>query len=248
MQLLARSKTQKRLEGAGHTLIQGDAFAALKAFVAEGTSFDHIITDPPYNISKENNFATMSSSKRQGVDFGSWDKEFDLVTWIDDAAKVLKPGGTFIIFNSYRNLTPIIAALELAGLEVKDLIRWVKTNPMPRNRDRRYVQDSEYALWAVKPKRKWTFNRPAETPYLRAEFRSSTVAGLERTAHPTQKSLKLMTELIQIHTNPGDMILDPFMGSGTTGVAALSIGRKFTGVELEAKFFNFAAERIGAVS
>lgn len=225
---------------------QGDSYKLLSDMVDNGYSVDHIITDPPYNISKANNFATMSSAKRSGVDFGEWDKEFDLTSWISIADKMLKPGGTFIIFNSYKNLTPIILELENAGLIVKDLIKWVKTNPMPRNVERRYVQDTEYAIWAVKPKKKWVFNKPASVPYLRADFSSSTVAGRERTAHPTQKSEKLMTELIQIHTNPGDVILDPFMGSGTTGAAALASGRKFIGIELDKGYFKIAQKRLGA--
>ncbi len=225
-------------------LFQGDSHEILQTLASANFEVDHVITDPPYNISKSNNFDTMSSSKRQGVDFGEWDKNFDLVSWIAIAAKMLKPGGTFLVFNSYRNFTPIIHALESAGLDVKDVLRWVKTNPMPRNTERRYVQDTEYAIWAVKPKKAWTFNKPPLLSYLRAEFSSSTVSGHERTAHPTQKSKKLMTEIIEIHTNPGDVVLDPFMGSGTTGVAAIGTGRNFVGIELDREYFQIAERRI----
>jgi DNA modification methylase len=225
-------------------LRMGDSHAVLLELLDSGVKFDHIITDPPYNISKSNNFATMASSKRHGVDFGEWDKEFDLVSWIELAAKLLNKGGSFIIFNSYRNFTPIIDALERAGLEVKDVLKWVKANPMPRNINRRYVQDTEFAIWAVSPKKPWVFNKPSDKKYLRAEFASSTVAGKERSSHPTQKSLKLMTEILEIHTNQGDSVLDPFMGSGTTGVAAKKLGRHFTGIELEKKYFSIAQERI----
>lgn|GEM_PF-214318 len=224
-----------------------DANKKLEDLLREGVQVDHIITDPPYNISKKNNFATMTTSNRKGVDFGQWDKGFDLTGWIETAGALLKPGGTFIIFNSYRNLTPIIEELEKNGLEVKDLIRWVKTNPMPRNTTRRYVQDSEYAIWAVKPGKPWIFNKPKSENYLRAQFSSSTVSGLERTSHPTQKSLKLIRELVSIHTDPGQVILDPFMGSGTTGVAANSLGRKFLGIELEKEYFQIAKNRLDSV-
>lgn len=224
-----------------------DANRKLEDLLREGVQVDHIITDPPYNISKKNNFATMTTSNRKGVDFGKWDKGFDLTGWIETACTLLKPGGTFIIFNSYRNLTPIIEELEKNGLEVKDLIRWVKTNPMPRNTTRRYVQDSEYAIWAVKPGKPWVFNKPKSENYLRAQFSSSTVSGLERTSHPTQKSLKLIKELVSIHTDPGQVVLDPFMGSGTTGVAANSLGRKFLGIELEKEYFQIAKIRLDSV-
>ena len=234
------SKIVSRVE-----LLQGDSYYLLSKLIQDGVKFDHIITDPPYNISKSNNFSTMASSKRQGVDFGAWDKEFDLVSWIGQAAKLLNKGGTFIIFNSYRNMTPIINALEVAGLEVKDVLKWVKSNPMPRNTNRRYVQDTEFAIWAVSPKKPWVFNRPKDKKYLRAEFNSATVAGHERTSHPTQKSLKVMSEIIEIHTNKGDSILDPFMGSGTTGVAAKKLGRHFTGIELDENYIKIASERLG---
>jgi DNA modification methylase len=224
-------------------LHNADAFAILEDMVISKVRVDHVITDPPYNISADNNFSTMTSANRQGVDFGEWDKDFDLTSWISTSEQLVLPGGSFIVFNSYRNLTPIIEAMEGCGLVVKDLLRWKKTNPMPRNIDRRYVQDTEYAIWAVKPKKPWVFNKPTDTSYLRAEFVSSTVAGNERTAHPTQKSLKLMTELIAIHSNAGDTILDPFMGSGTTGVAALELGRKFVGIELNPDYFAIASER-----
>ena len=156
----------------------------------------------------------------------------------------MNPGGTFIIFNSYRNLTPIIDELEKHGIIVKDLLKWIKSNPMPRNTTRRYVQDTEYAIWGVAPGEKWVFNLPDNAKYLRAEFHTPTVLGRERTGHPTQKSLKLMNELISIHTNPGDTILDPFMGSGSTGVAALESGRGFIGIELDQDYYNLAKDRL----
>ncbi len=221
-----------------------NAYKLLRDMVFYDFKVDHIITDPPYNISKDNNFATMKSAKRQGVDFGEWDKNFDLTGWIADAEKILKPGGTFIVFNSYRNLTPIIEKMESCGLIVKDIIKWIKTNPMPRNIDRRYVQDTEYAIWAVKPKKPWIFNKKIDKPYLRAEYRTSTVGGSERTCHPTQKSEKLMSEIIEVHSNRNDVILDPFMGSGTTGVSALSKGRQFIGCELNETYFKIAEKRL----
>lgn len=228
----------------GVTMINGDAFDELERLRESGVKVDHVITDPPYNISKANNFDTMSSANRAGVDFGEWDKGFNLTAWIEPAAEMLRPGGSFIVFNSYRNLTPIIDALEMVGLEVKDLIRWIKKNPMPRNIERRYVQDAEYAIWAVKPKSPWTFNKSETVPYLRAEYSTSTVSGRERTVHPTQKSLKLMVDLLSVHTNPGDVVLDPFMGSGTTGVASRTLGRRFIGIELAAEYFEISRKRV----
>jgi DNA (cytosine-5)-methyltransferase 1 len=239
---ILRSKNSEGLQ-----IYNEDAYKKLRNLVSSGVQVDHVITDPPYNISADNNFSTMKSANRSGVDFGEWDKNFDLTGWVADACLLLKPGGTFLLFNSYRNLSPLIEELERNGLIVKDLIRWVKTNPMPRNINRRYVQDTEYAIWAVKPGKPWIFNKPASAKYLRAQFSSSTVAGLERTAHPTQKSIKLLQELVSIHTKPRDVILDPFMGSGTTGVAALMLGRRFLGIELDKNYFKIAKKRLEVI-
>ena len=110
---------------------------------------------------------------------------------------------------------------------------------MPRNRDRRYVTDYECAVWFTKKKAKWTFNRQDLT-YQRPEFVCSVDKGL----HPTQKSLKLMQELILIHSNEGDVVLDCFMGSCTTGVAAKNLNRDFIGIEMDEGYFKVAQERI----
>lgn len=226
-------------------LYNDDAYSIVDKFLEDDLKVDHIITDPPYNISKENNFSTMKNAERRGVDFGEWDKEFDLYNWISKYAKLIKPGGTFIIFTSYRFISYVIDALESdEDIVVKDVLKWIKSNPMPRNINRRYVQDTEFAVWAVKKGDKWTFNKPEEVSYLRAEFHTPVVSGKERTSHPTQKSENLMESIIKIHTNENDCILDPFMGSGSTGVAATQLNRRFIGVEIDKDYYNISCERI----
>ena len=187
---------------------------------------------------------TIGGEESQGVDFGEWDKNFDLLSWIDKYISLLSPNGSIIIFNSYRNLSYIIERLELNNIEIKDILVWQKSNPMPRNRDRRYVQDMEFAIWGVNKNSKWVFNRPSNKPYLRSFFQSSIVSGIERTEHPTQKSLKIMQEIIKIHTNKGETVLDCFMGSGTTGVACQKLGRNFIGIEKDKKYFDIAKSRM----
>lgn len=215
-------------------LMQGDCLERLKEIAS--VSVDLVLTDPPYNIARENNFDTMG---RAGIDFGEWDKGADILSYIEDVARVLKPGGSFIVFNDWKNLGDITKASESHGLETKDMLRLEKTNPMPRNRDRRYITDFELAVWYVKPNAKWTFNRQDPT-YQRPKFVHSIDKGL----HPTQKSLSLMEEIIKIHSNAGDVILDCFMGSGTTGVACANTNRKFIGIEKDLNYFNTALERI----
>ena len=219
-------------------LINGDAIEELKKLGNE--SIDVIITDPPYNIAKKNNFSTMG---RTGIDFGEWDKGFDQTTWLIEAERVLKKDGSLIIFNGWKNLGSISEFGESIGLITKDCIRWVKDNPMPRNRDRRYIVDFEMGLWLVKKGAKWVFNRQSDK-YDRPEYNYPIVAGKEKTKHPTQKPVKLMEEIILRHSNENDVILDPFIGSGSTGVACRNLNRNFIGVELDEEYFKIAEERI----
>lgn len=224
-------------------LYLGDSYSIVKELKNKGIKVNHIITDPPYNISKENNFSTMRNP-RAGINFGEWDKEFDLYSWIKDYNEILDKNGSMIIFCSYLYISYIIDELKSNGLEVKDIIIWQKTNPMPRNINRRYVQDTEFAVWAVKKDSKWTFNKPKDKAYCRTVYQFPLVSGKEKTKHPTQKSLALMEEIIKVHTNKNDIILDPFMGSGTTGVAALKNNRRFIGIEISEEFFDISKERI----
>ncbi|MDD1378330.1 DNA methyltransferase [Metamycoplasma hyosynoviae] len=203
--------------------------------------FDAIITDPPYNISKKNNFETIG---RKGIDFGLWDYGFDQITWIKEASTLLKNGGSIIIFNDWKNFGEIARTLEELNFEIKDLIRWIKNNPMPRNIDRRYVTDYELAIWAVKGEEKWTFNRPSNSKYQRPEFVYPIVPKSENKIHPTQKNVSLLEQLIKIHTNKNDLIFDPFMGSGSTCIAALKEGRRFMGCEISKEYFEKAERRI----
>ena len=139
----------------------------------------------------------------------------------------------------------IVNALETNDFEIKDLIRWKKTNPMPRNRDRRFITDYEVAVWAVKKGGKWTFNRLSDT-YERPEIVSKITSKSEKIlgGHPTQKPVEVMEWVINRLSNEGDLIFDPFMGSGTTGVACLKTNRKFVGIDNDEKSFNMSCERL----
>ena len=212
----------------------GDCLEVMK--IISDKSIDLCLTDPPYNIAKDNNFATMG---RAGIDFGEWDKGFDLFSYIDQVSRVLKKDGSFVVFNAWRNLGAIADYAEKQGFDTKDMIRLEKSNPMPRNRDRRYITDYECAIWFVKKGAKWTFNRQ-DSKYQRPKF----VASIESGLHPTQKNLGLMEELVKIHSNQEDTVIDPFMGSGTTGLACKNLGRKFIGIEKQPNYFEIAKKRI----
>lgn len=225
-------------------IINEDSLVYIKKEIENGVSeiFDAIITDPPYNISRDNNFNTMG---RAGIDFGEWDKEFDILNWIPNAVKLLKKGGNIIIFNDWKNLGDIAKVLEANGCIIKDMIRWVKSNPMPRNRDRRFITDYEVAIWAVKDGDKWAFNRISEK-YERPEIQGGLTSSTEKIngSHPTQKPVYVMKWLVERLSNPEDLILDPFMGSGSTGIACIDLSRKFVGIELDEVYFNIAKTRL----
>lgn len=211
---------------------------------------DLIIADPPYIISRESNFHTMKDRKnaRTGTSFGKWDQdqEFDNTAWIREAYATLKKGGSLVAFNDFKKVSEIIAiAIEL-GFVYKDVLVWEKSNPMPRNRDRRYVPSLEMMVWFVKPGEKWTFNRgdtTYKTPVLKY---ASESGGAFKRIHPTQKPVKLIEALIKVHSNKGDVILDPFMGSGATAIAALNTSRQFIGFEVDSHYHHLASERIDA--
>ena len=216
------------------SLLQGDCLERMKEI--PDNSVDMVLTDPPYNMARKNNFQTM---KRSGIDFGEWDKGADLFSYLDECFRILGKNGSLVVFNDWRNLGDIASYAESIGFVTKDMLRLEKTNPMPRNRDRRYITDYECALWLVMPKAKWVFNRQSDS-YQRPKF----VHSVEKGFHPTQKNLSLMENLLKIHTNSEQTILDPFMGSGTTGVACVNTNRKFIGIELDEDYFDIAKQRI----
>lgn len=215
-------------------VLLGDCLERMKEI--PDLSVDLILTDPPYNIARKNNFHTMG---RAGIDFGDWDKNADIFSYIQDCFRVLKRDGSLIVFNDWKNLGDIVKVAESHGFITKDMLRLEKTNPMPRNRDRRYITDFECAIWFTMPNAKWVFNRQ-DLNYQRPKF----VCSVDRGLHPTQKSLKLMKELVKIHSNSGQLVLDPFAGSGTTLLAAKNLGRNFIGIEKEEQYYNIILERL----
>ena len=225
-------------------LFNGDCFEIIDKLIENGVKVDAVITDIPFNISSKNNFKTMKDRKgRNGIDFGNWDKGFD-ETKLSKIIPLIEDGGNFITFLAFEQYSLLKEILENENMILKDRFIWKKTNPMPRNRDRRYISNCELGVWFVKSKEKWIFNRQDEKyQQMIFEFPSESGGGFKR-YHPTQKNLKLMTELVKIHTNKNNIVLDPFMGSGTTGVACVNTNRDFIGIELDEKYFNIAKTRI----
>lgn len=230
-------------------LLNGDCLELLKK-IPDG-SVDLIATDPPYVISKKSNFDkggawndTSDKRKRKTppkTDFGEWDKQkLDLDTLIYEFYRVLKQGGTLIMFYDMWKMQELKETCEDKRFKQLRLCRWDKTNPVPVNSKLNYLSNaSEYFISAVKNS-KPTFH----SEYDKGIYTFPICSGKERTTHPTQKPLALMSELILKHSNADEIILDPFMGSGTTGVAALNLNRNFIGMELDENYFNIAKQRI----
>ena len=219
----------------------GDCLEMLKG--VPDNSIDLLLTDPPYNVSRPNNFKTMGSAARIGMDFGEWDKNFDTIRYISELPRILRDNANVVIFNSWENLSEIKKACEENNITIKRCLVLNKSNPAPFNRDRMFVNDVEFALWGVynsknKPT-KWTFNRqnPVEKCVINTTVQSSKL-------HPTMKDIKVITYLIEVLSNEGDTVLDPFIGSGTTAVAALKTNRNCIGFEIDENYFNIARDRI----
>jgi site-specific DNA-methyltransferase (adenine-specific) len=239
-------KENRYFETENGILYCGDAIEIMKTLPKGCINF--ILTDPPYNISKKNNFPTMKNkygkpANRTGIDFGEWDKGFDLFSWIDYGVKLLNKNGSMFIFNDWKNIGEIAKYAEKLGMDIKDCFRWEKLNPMPRNRDRRYIVDFELAVWLVKKNAKWTFNRQDEK-FERPKFVSGIVGGKEKTKHPTQKPVSLLEHLLKIHSNEGDILLDLFIGSGTTAIACEKLNRRWIGIELQKEYCDIIVERL----
>lgn len=224
-------------------LLYGDCLEWMKE-IPDG-SVDMIIADPPYVISKESNFHTMPDrkNKRTGTNFGGWDDEFDNKEWINLSYKKLKSGGSLIVFNDFKKASIIYEIATSIKYEYKDTIIWHKTNPMPRNRDRRYVPNIEMLQWYIKDKN-WIFNRQNEKYESCIKSYASESGGGFKRYHKTQKPVALITDLLLIHSNKGDIVLDPFLGGGTTAIACENINRKWVCIEKEEDYCKISVERL----
>ena len=219
--------------------------------LSESMDWDKFFGDKKKNLDPlKKNYLKYGSiyGKKYAVrtNYGKWDSEFtmeDLQLFINHFYRVLKPGGTCIVFFDLWKITPLKDQLESAKFKQIRFIEWLKTNPQPINSKVNYLTNCrEIALLGIK-KSKPTFN----SSYDKAVYEYPIQGGKDR-FHPTQKNTKMFEELIEKHSNEGDVVLDPFLGSGTTAVAASATGRKFIGCELDEEYYKKAVERIKNVT
>ncbi len=248
-----------------NTIIKGDCVAALEALPDH--SVDAIFADPPYNLQLGGTLHRPDQSLVDAVD-DDWDQfasfqAYDAFTraWLLACRRVLKPNGTIWVFGSYHNIFRVGAMLQDLNFWLLNDIVWRKTNPMPNFKGRRFQNAHETMIWASRdPKAKsYTFNYDAlkasnDDVQMRSDWLFPICSGGERLkgedgkkVHPTQKPEALLARVIMASTKPGDVILDPFFGTGTTGAVAKRLGRNFVGIEREQDYIEAASARIASV-
>jgi len=196
-------------------------------------SVDLLLTDPPYNLGK------IGWDSRPDP---AWEASMD--AFLRETARVVRVGGAVIIFMSVIRLETVIRLAQKHRLYYKTTGIWHKRNPMPRNMRLHFVTSTEPWLYFVNRQRTGTFNHRDRPIHDFFECPAPSLRERRHGKHPTQKPLALMEFFIQTLTNPGDTVLDPFMGSGSTGVAAQALGRHFIGAEVEASYFEIAIKRM----
>jgi modification methylase len=242
------------------TIIEEDCIAAMRALPAG--SIDMIFADPPYNLQLGGNLFRPEGGLVDAVD-DDWDKfetfaTYDAFTkaWLHEARRILKPNGTLWVIGSYHNIFRVGAALQDEGFWILNDIVWRKTNPMPNFRGTRFTNAHETLIWASHSEdSRYTFNYRAmkalnDELQMRSDWLLPICSGGERVkdggikAHPTQKPEALLYRVLLACTNPGDVVLDPFFGTGTTGAVARRLGREWIGIEREKRYVRVARERI----
>ena len=223
-------------------VINGDCFEELLKI--ESNSVDLILTDPPYNISKSSNFTKNTTNKKYinlSIDFGEWDKEeIDLDRLFSEWMRILKSGGTLILFYDVWKSSDLKELSQKYKFKQPRVCQWVKNNPTPINSRLNYLSNGvEFFFTFVKGK-KPTF----KSVYDKGIYNFPLCYGKTKTKHPTQKPLDLFKSLIEKHSNEGDLVLDCFGGSGTTGVASKILGRNFILIEKDREYCDISLERL----
>lgn len=242
-------------------LIKANALDYMKSMSSD--SIDLIFADPPYFLS--NDGVTCKSGKMVSVNKGDWDKvntfndvhSFN-IAWLTEAKRILKPNGTLFVSGTMHNIYSVGFALQTLEYKIINDIAWFKVNPPPNLSCRFFTHSTETILWAKKNhKAKHTFNyqtmKAIDDPSVGKQMLSlwkitpPKPSEKKHGKHPTQKPLQLLNRIILAATNEGDVVLDPFLGSGTTAVAALINNRKFIGIDLESKYLDIAVARLNEV-
>ena len=246
------------------TILKGDTVEELKKL--PDSFADLVFADPPYNLQLGGDLTRPDNSRVDGVD-DAWDRfdnfaAYDDFTrkWLTAARRILKDTGSLWVIGSYHNIFRVGSTLQDIGFWMLNDIVWRKSNPMPNFRGTRFTNAHETLIWCAKSKdAKYTFNYDAmknlnEGLQMRSDWTLPLCTGDERIKgtdgnklHPTQKPESLLYRVIMAGTKPGDVVLDPFFGTGTTGAVAKLLGRKYIGIERDADYIAAARERLALV-
>ncbi len=246
------------------TILVGDCIKHMNALPA--ASVDLVFADPPYNLQLEQGLTRPDQSRVAGVN-DQWDRfdsfaHYDRFTmnWLKAARRVLKPNGAIWVIGSYHNIFRVGAMLQNLDFWLLNDVIWRKANPMPNFRGTRFTNAHETLIWAAREqKSRVTFNYEAlklsnDDTQMRSDWMFPICTGAERLkdtnnkkVHPTQKPEALLFRILVGTSKPGDVVLDPFFGTGTTGAVAKMLGRRFIGIERENTYINAALKRIAAV-
>ena len=243
-------------------ILKGDCVEKMRAL--PDASVDMIFADPPYNLQLGGDLFRPDGTQVDAVD-DDWDKfdtfaAYDRFTrdWLAEAHRILKPNGTIWVIGSYHNIFRVGTAIQDKGFWILNDIIWVKANPMPNFKGTRFTNAHETLIWASKgEKAKYQFNYRAmktlnDELQMRSDWNFPICGGQERLkkngtkVHPTQKPEALLYRLLLACTQPGDVVLDPFFGTGTTGAVAKRLGRQWIGIEREDDYISAATQRIEA--
>jgi modification methylase len=245
-------------------ILIGDSIKLMSQLPAH--SIDAVFADPPYNLQLGGELLRPDNSEVDGVD-DAWDKFSDFAAydkftheWLSQAKRILKPDGCLWVIGSYHNIFRVGAILQNLGFWILNDIIWCKTNPMPNFRGKRFTNAHETLIWASPSKdARPCFNYEAmknmnDEKQMRSDWIMPICSGKERLrggtgdkVHPTQKPESLLYRVMLSSTKPGDVILDPFFGSGTTGAVAKKMGRNFIGLERDKTYAKFAEQRIKSI-
>jgi len=247
-----------RYKGDRYHLVHGEAVSTLGTL--PDASVDMIFADPPYRLS--NGGTTVQSGKRVRVDKGEWDESQGLAAdhafnhqWLRAARRVLKPSGTLWVSGTQHVIFSVGFAMQEIGYHLLNTITWFKPNASPNLGCRQFTHSTELLLWAA----------PAELdplPHVYNDHAMRHLAGGKQMRdmwritppkadeklhgrHPTQKPVELLERVVQACTHRGDLVVDPFNGSGTTGVVAVAAGRRYVGIDLSAEYLDLTARRLG---
>jgi modification methylase len=247
-----------------NSVIMGECLAELAKLPS--ASIDLVFADPPYNLQLEGALLRPNNTTVDGVD-DAWDKfasfaEYDAFSraWLAQCRRVLKPDGAIWVIGSYHNIFRLGVAIQDLGFWVQNDVIWRKVNPMPNFRGKRFTNAHETLIWATRDaKSRGTFNYDSlkvmnDDLQMRSDWLFPICSGPERLkddggrkAHPTQKPESLLARVILATTHVGDVVLDPFFGTGTTGAVAKRLGRQYIGIERDRDYAKAARERIAAV-